>query len=427
MKDEPIKGSVYQGLGEAEFGLLASSGEPAASAARRAAAFDRYRTAAAPAPRDEEWRRTDPALFPFNDFSRTPTLRVQPPLEIPPLAGADDVVVTVSETGYAVEDRGGAIGRGKLAVTPLAEAGEAFPAELPNAAGRKIEHLNAAFWNFGLAIRARDAVPVTLRLYYRLGAPRSFLLPRILVAVEPGAQLRIVEQMESPDGVPMLIAASRGFSVGQAGVLTWITVQEWGNGTLALGEDWGRAQSGGRVEWVSAALGGAVIKSVLGCDLQEPKSSARISGLYRAAGKQHVDQRTLQIHSAPDTDSQVLYKGTVLENSRSVYQGIIRAARDAVRVDAYQMNNNLVLSEGARADSLPGLEIDADDLKCSHGATMGSLDPEQVYYLQARGLSEADARSLIIAGFYEEVIGRIPVAGLQDSLRDRLQGQRRAV
>jgi Fe-S cluster assembly protein SufD len=115
-----------------------------------------------------------------------------------------------------------------------------------------------------------------------------------------------------------------------------------------------------------------------------------------------------------------LYKGAVKDQGHSIYQGVINAKPGAIRVDAYQMNNNLILNEEARADSLPGLEIDADDLKCSHGATMGTLDPDQLFYLRARGLSDLEARRLLVAGFFEEVIAKIPYAFVQDRLRDHI-------
>jgi len=170
-----------------------------------------------------------------------------------------------------------------------------------------------------------------------------------------------------------------------------VSLQEWGRGTYHIGEDWGRVERDARIDWVTLLLGGQVSKMMVGCDIHDVNSSAYLSGLFFADGQQHVDQRTLQLHSAPHTYSNLLYKGAVKDQGHSVYQGIIAAAPGAIKVDAYQMNNNLVLNDGARADSLPGLEIDADDLKCSHGSTMGNLDRDQIFYLQARGLPAAGA------------------------------------
>lgn len=423
------------GLGEAEFRALAQVAAPPAAAARRGAAFDAYRAAPSPAPRDEEWRRTDPGLFIVDGFARLPDLRPG----APPGAAADgdaaDVVVSVSERGYSIEDRAGALRDGRIAVTALGEAEVADPgsvggadAEVASAnAPRKFERLNAAFWNFGVLVRAARSAgaPCSVRFVYRIEAVQALFMPRVLVTVDDGAQLRVAEQMESPDGVPMMCVGSRRFAVGRDAALAWAIVQNWGDRTLHLSEDWGHVARGGRVDWIAASLGGSAGKLMLGCDLREPGADARLSGLYLTAGRQHVDQRTLQLHSAPDTTSHVLYKGAVRDASRSVYQGIIKAKPGAIRVDAYQMNNNLILNDGARADSLPGLEIDADDLKCSHGATTGSLDPDQVYYLRTRGLTEAAATDLVIAGFYEDVVSRIPFPVMQEHVRGLIHDKRR--
>jgi Fe-S cluster assembly protein SufD len=117
----------------------------------------------------------------------------------------------------------------------------------------------------------------------------------------------------------------------------------------------------------------------------------------------------------------LLYKGAVQDRSHAIYQGLINARRGAVRVDAFQMNRNLVLNQGARADSLPGLEIDADDLKCSHGSATGNLDPEQLFYLRARGIAESEARRLLVAAFFEEVIGKASHARVQEHLREAVR------
>jgi ABC-type transport system involved in Fe-S cluster assembly, permease component len=195
-------------------------------------------------------------------------------------------------------------------------------------------------------------------------------------------------------------------------------VQEWGARTYHIGEDWVRAERDARVEWVTLLLGGRVCKMMVSCDVCEPHASARLSGLFFANRHQHVDQKTLQLHTAPHTYSNLLYKGAVKDEGHSVYQGIIEAAPGAVKVDAYQMNNNLILNEGARADSLPGLEIDADDLKCSHGATFGNLDPNQLFYLRARGLTETEARQSLVMAFFEEVIARVPYECMQERVRE---------
>ena len=165
-------------------------------------------------------------------------------------------------------------------------------------------------------------------------------------------------------------------------------------------------------------FGTRISKLKFGSDVEGEGSSAELDGLFYCDQDQHIDQKTLQIHSAPHTYSRLLYKGVVQDRGHSVYQGIIQARPGAVKVDAYQTNNNLVLTDGAKADTIPGLLIDADDLKCSHGATIGNLDADQVFYLRARGLPEREARRLLIRGFYDEIADRIPYAGVKERIHE---------
>ena len=150
-----------------------------------------------------------------------------------------------------------------------------------------------------------------------------------------------------------------------------------------------------------------------GSDVAGEGSSAELDGLFFCDLDQHVDQKTLQIHSAPNTYSRLLYKGAVQDKGHSVYQGVIQARPGAIKVDAYQTNNNLILTDGAQADTIPGLLIDADDLKCSHGATIGNLDPDQLFYLRSRGFSEAAAKRILVLGFYDEIADRIPYEAIR--------------
>lgn len=413
------------GFDEAAFAQLAET-QPVLRA-KRAEAFEAYAGLPAPTARDEEWRRTDPALFPFASFQALPRLAQR--AGVTPRAGDEqfDIVVEVDDEGFGVADL---TGRGKVGVLSLAEAAERRPEILQRFLGgparvkgpRKFAALNDAFWNVGLLIHvpAKTVVEkgVLIRYDHRRGGA---LLPRLLVVVEGQSEAKVAEHYQSADGTPFLVIGSREMYVARGSTLKIVSLQEWGGETHHVGEDWARVEADAKIDWVSVLLGGKVGKLMVGCDCREANSSAHLSGLFFADDSQHVDQRTLQLHSAPHTYSNLLYKGAVKDQGHSVYQGIIDAAPGAIKVDAYQMNNNLVLNDGARADSLPGLEIDADDLKCSHGATTGNLDPEQIFYLQARGLPAAAARQLLVMAFFEEVIGRVPHDFLQERIREHVE------
>ena len=268
-----------------------------------------------------------------------------------------------------------------------------------------------------------------LLVNWRFAAGGKLHMPRLVVAVEPDAHLTLVERFQGLErgttsiskdwkaDAALAVIGAHEFHVGAGATLERVALHEWHAATICIAEDAAVVAERGRADWVTAVFGGRAVKLTAGCDVAGAGAAAHLSGLYFADGTQHVDQRTLQRHSSPDTTSHLLYKGAVRDQSHSIYQGLIQAARGAVRVDAYQMNRNLVLNEGARADSLPALEIDADDLKCSHGSATGNLDPEQIFYLRARGIPEAAARHLLIAAYFEEVIGKVSHAGVQERLR----------
>jgi Fe-S cluster assembly protein SufD len=145
-------------------------------------------------------------------------------------------------------------------------------------------------------------------------------------------------------------------------------------------------------------------------------ASSDMLGLYFGDGDQHFDFNTSQDHIEPNTASDLLYKGALDGKSRAVFRGIIRVHKGAQRTDAYQTNRNLLLSPGARADSLPNLEIEADDVKCSHGASVGQLDSEAKFYLMSRGLSGIQAERLVVLGFLGEVLAKLPLGGVVEKV-----------
>ena len=388
---------------------------------RREAAFAAYRALPMPTARTEEWRRTDPARFPFAGARLLPALGPLDGAGEGPWDAQFDVVVAVTERGYAVRDVSGALKDGKVSVLPLAEAMARYPDLVTSrrAAPGKFEALNEAFWNFGLFVRVPDGIdlPKGVLVRYACKADRAVFAPRLMVSAGARSQASVVEHLASPDAAALLAVAVKEAHVGEAARLRVVSLQEWGANTCHLAGDWAMVGRDGHVDWITLNLGGRLGKMTLGSDVAGPGANAELDGLYFAAGEQHFDQRTLQVHSAPNTYSRLLYKGAVKDTGRSVYQGLIIARPGASKVDAYQKNNNLVLNDGARADSLPGLEIDTDDLKCSHGSTIGNLDAEQMFYLRSRGLAEAEARRVLINGFFEEVTARVPYEFVRETVR----------
>lgn len=419
------------GFDEACFQRLDGGREPALLGAARRDAFEAYRLMPSPTNRVEEWRRTDPARFPFGKLRVLPQPATGAAAKPGDWDQAFDAVVTVKDGGVAVADVSGAVKSGKVIAMPLAEAaarhpdlvGEYLRTRARRAKQGKFDVLNEAFWNVGVFVHvpARVELERGVLIRYEHATAGSILVPRAIVVIGERSRATVMEHLVSPDGALLMDVMLKEFHVGPAARLKVLSLQEWGNNTYHLVSDWAFAAREAQIEWITLNFGGKLGKMSFASDVMGEGASAELDGLYFAAGDQHFDQKTLQVHSAPNTYSRLLYKGAVKDKAYSVYQGLIIARRGAVKVDAYQRNNNLVLSDGARADSLPGLEIDADDLKCSHGSTIGNLDPEQLFYLRTRGFNEAEARRTLIQAFFEEVAGRIPYEFVRERVYEHIE------
>ncbi len=389
----------------------------------RTEAFAEYAVMPMPKKTDEEWRRTDPSVFPFSVCRRAPDLRLASNGAGEEWADEFDVVVSVRDGEFSIRDVSGALKASKARVAPLGPAdGGAIPDRLAPLR-TKFSLLNAAFWNFGLLIHVPKGVrlPRGICMHYRAGASGSILLPRVRVMAEELSEFTLVEHFESPDDAALVSVGVRETHLGPAANVRLVSLQEWGGNTHHISNEWTWLDRDARIDWLSLNFGARVSKVRLGGEIGGPGASAEMGGLYFGSGEQHYDQSTVQVHSAPHTQSNLLYKGAVMDRAYSIYRGMIEAKPGAQKIDAYQNNNNLVLSDGARADSIPGLEIEADDLRCTHGATVGHLDPEQLFYLRSRGLDETGARQMIISGFFEQIIHRLPYGFLQERVRRKVE------
>lgn len=423
--DGDKKAEFVDGFGEEQFRELL---QRAGGREAREKAFALYRSLPLPHGRIEEWRRTDPAWFPFGRMAFNPALgQGKDGAARGPQDELFDVVVSMSDTGMSIRDISGAMRAGKVAVEALDSSAEigfdllqgAFQVGVKSAVPNKFALLNRAFWNVGVRVRVPAGVALERGILIRcaFSTAGSVAMPRIAVEAGKGSRAVIMEELSSPADRALMAAVSREMYAAEGANLQYITLQEWGGQTLYLADDRARVERNGRLHWIGLNFGGQLGKMNFSGEVAGEGASAELDGLFFASDEQHLDQRTLQIHSAPHTTSNLLYKGAVRDRARSVYQGLIIARPGAVKVDAYQKNNNIVLNEGARADSLPGLEIDTDDLKCSHGSTIGNLDEEQVFYLRTRGMDEREARRTLLKGFFEEISSRVPF----EFVRERIE------
>jgi Fe-S cluster assembly protein SufD len=178
-----------------------------------------------------------------------------------------------------------------------------------------------------------------------------------------------------------------------------------------------------QLTWLNGTLGSQTTKAFLDCKFIGAGAQANLLGFFFGDGKQHFDQHTFQNHLVGQTASDLLYKGALKDRAYSVFRGLIRVNPNAQRSDAYQANRNLLLSQNAHADSIPELEIEANDVRCTHGATVGPIDPDQVFYLMTRGVSKIEAERLIVEGFFEPLLQKIPLTAVREALEHVIQNK----
>jgi Fe-S cluster assembly protein SufD len=408
-------------------------GDPAWLRARRLAAWETVRTLSPPTTRSEEWRYTDLGRWPWRDTvvadarERAAAAGGQP-------AGAAGWARASAAVGHLVDEAPGAF----RAATRL-PAGVVFAdlrtalqdhAELlePHLLGDGGEPaaaffpaLHAALLGGGVVLVVPDGVEVdlpfrTLRTLTREGGAA---FPHTLVVAGARSRVTLVETLRSgrrPSAA--LHVAATEIVAGAGAEVRVVTLQEWGPGVVHVARQRAHLGRDAVVRTLAVTLGGGLARTEVESLLDAEGATSEMLGLYAADGEQHVDHRTLQLHRAPHTTSDLLFKGALRGRSRAAFSGLIKVSPGAQRTDAYQKNRNLLLSGDARADSLPNLEIEADDVRCSHGATIGPADELQLFYLRSRGLPRETAERMLVAGFFEEVLTRIPSAALRDEIRD---------
>jgi Fe-S cluster assembly protein SufD len=247
-------------------------------------------------------------------------------------------------------------------------------------------------------------------------------IAHILVWLDEGAEATFVYESASPtESGQSLFNALVEIYVGANANLRFVELQTLGENVWNFTHERALVDRDASLDWIFGAVGSHLTKNFSEINLVGQGSTGKMSGFYFADRDQHLDHDTQQNHLAPHTTSDLLFKGALLDNSRSVWQGMIYVAPGAVKTDGYQANRNLVLSNKARADSIPGLEILADDVRCTHGATVGKIDAEQVFYLMARGIPRREAERLIVEGFFDQIMLRIPFEGIRNRFQESIE------
>jgi len=241
--------------------------------------------------------------------------------------------------------------------------------------------------------------------------------PHTLVVAEEASEVTVLERHASMPKIAHLVDSVVELHVGDGAHVRHVSAQEYGAGTWSIALQRAHLGRDARLSSSAVALGGDYARLRTEARLEGQGAESDLLAVYFGDGNQMHDFRTFQDHAAPRTRSDLLFKGAVEDTARSVYSGLIRIRPDAQKVEATQSNRNLVLTEGAGAESIPNLEIEADDVRCSHASTVGPIDDDQRYYLESRGVRPEDAERLIVLGFFEDVFGRLPVPALATPLR----------
>lgn len=421
--------SVTTGFTQQAFDdFLASRNEPAWLTDIRRAAFRAYCDMPMPSRHDEQWSRTDIRLFNPDDYG--PAL--QPPLhsDTPEPLLAEGVElggrsVTVDGHGVASELAAKWRERGVLFGSLEQLIGEDGQRIQPLLATRgkdtgndKFAALNAAFWSGGTLVYVPRGVVVDEPLHaFSVLSDGASDVGRTLVVLEDGAEATVLTETASvSESMGGLYCGDVELFVGAGAHLRYVNLQNWGEQVWHFGRQQATVERDASLQWTLGALGAKLAKVNQHVMLVGEGASSQVNGTMFTQGKQHLSYHTLQHHRAPDTKSDFLYKTALQDRSRTVWRGMIKVDPAAQRTDGYQRNDNLLLSADARADSIPGLEIEADDVRCTHGATTGSVDEEQIFYVQSRGFTRREAVRAIVTGFFQQIFDRITIESVREAL-----------
>jgi Fe-S cluster assembly protein SufD len=413
--------------------FLESRDEPDWLRRRREEAWEQFTSLPMPDRAHEEWRRTDIRAFKLADFG-TPTGRA---------AGADRSFPALlrnaelasagclsQANGHVIESQlDGDLAKRGVLFGRLDELVREYPDNVePHLLTRavdpaydKFSALHAALWTGGTLLYVPRGVTIEQPLHslVGLGEPGQSDFSHLLIVLEEGARATLLHEMVSVDGSPQdsgLHVGAVEVLLGQGADLRLVDLQNWGSGVWSFSHERALLARDARLRWTVAGLGSRLSKVNQEVVLEGQGADAEVNGVLFTDGAQHLSYHTRQHHQAPHTHSDLLYKGVLEDRSRIVWRGMIRVDPDAQKTDAYQRNDNLVLSRNARADSIPGLEIEADDVRCTHGATAGRVDDDQVFYSMCRGLSRDEAVHMIVEGFFRGVYDRIGIESVGEGL-----------
>ncbi len=401
----------------------AAKDEPSWMLDFRLDAWRTFEKMAWPKPTDESWRRTRLTGFKLDDYQPFATPNGQASYEelgdslqteLDEMKSAASLIFRDGGTLYSAENQD--LKNDGVIFLSLQEAvqqqpdlvREYFMTQAVKPEHNKFTALHAALWDTGafVYIPANIKVELPLQAILEQGEGVGGYHHTLLIAGE-GAEVTLVDDLIG--GENAMQSSVVELIVKDNATVRYLNLQDFDFSTWNFLT--GRAVMGRDTDlrWIQVSWGSRLTKAFLDLDMQGEGCHAELLGIYFPVGRQHIDHETLQIHRAPNGFSDLLFNGALKNKARSVYMGIIKVLPGAQKTDAFQRNGNLILDSGARADSIPGLEIEADDVRCTHAATAAQVEDEYLFYLMARGLSRAQAERMIVQGFFQAVLDRVPV------------------
>ena len=418
--------------------LSSSKNEPAWMRDKRRAAWRLSRELPMPAGTDEAWRRTDLRGLDLGQYTallpqaEAVTDREQLPAYLAPHLAMPETTLG----GVLVHHDGAALWQ--TMESDLARRGVIF-CDLDSAVQQHPElvaahfmteavpvdtdaftALHGALWQGGVFVYVPGGaqVELPLRALTAHAAASGMVQPHVLLIAEAQSKVTFVdEQISASADLQGLHNGVVELFLKRGAQVTFVQIQNWSRRLWGISHQRAVLDGDSQLHWAAAGLGSRLHWTAQDVWLRAPGSNSRLFGLTFADGRQHLDYQTRQDHSAPHTESDLLFKGVVLDRARTVFRGVLNLRKEAQQTNAYQATHSLLLSPRARADALPILEIEADDVRCKHGSTTGRVDEEQIFYLMSRGLSRQDAQRLIVQGFFETVITEFPVEGVREKIR----------
>ena len=377
----------------------------------RTEALEAYRSMPIPDTTEEHWRFTNLKDFDPEAFSGAATAEISTLLDL-------DVA------GYATVTADGL----DISKVPEGVRFEPLPEDfdrLYSLVGwdEKFAAHNAAMWKHGLLVVVPKGLELEKPLYVRIAVTGQTFW-RLVVVAEEGARASLIEEYASP--APDTAAYSNAVTelfVEPAAKLEYVSLQNLSTETWHFASHHARVERDGELDWVAGGFGSKKGKTRIQNDLNGRGATSRVTGAYFADGEQHLDYDTFQEHIAPDCESDFAFKGALRDHATAVWRGMIRVEPNAQKTNAYQECRNLMLSPTTHAVPIPGLEIMANDVRCTHGATVGRVDREQLFYLQSRGLSRPEAERLIVRGFFQDVLDRIELEPVREAVTAALEAR----